>query len=68
MQNVLPQSYRVLVVRVGDAVSVEELPLDERMSGNIVVDAGGGEDVYLIVLGTARYTRQKAPYQFIILP
>jgi hypothetical protein len=47
---------------------VEELPLDERMSGNIVVDAGGGEDVYLIVLGTARYTRQKAPYQFIILP
>ena len=67
MQNVLPQSYRVLVVRMGGTVTVEEMSLDDRMAGKLTVDAGGGEDVYLIVLGTARYTRQKAPYQFIVL-
>jgi hypothetical protein len=38
------------------------------MAGKLVIDAADGEEVYLIVLGTARYTRQKAPYQFIVLP
>jgi immune inhibitor A len=68
LENILPQSYRVLVVRRGAGVTVEELPLDERMAGKLVIDAADGEEVYLIVLGTARYTRQKAPYQFIVLP
>ena len=67
LQNVLPQSYRVLVVRVGSGVSVEEVNLDERMAGSLTVTASEDEDVYLIVLGTARYTRQKTTYQFIIL-
>jgi hypothetical protein len=66
MQNVLPQSYRVLAVRIGSQTSVQEMPLDERMSGKINLTAENGEEIYLIVLGTARYTNQKAPYQFII--
>jgi immune inhibitor A len=67
IQNILPQSYRVLVVRVGSKTTVEEIKLDERMSGGFNLTAADNEDVYLIVLGTARYTRQKAPYQFIIV-
>ncbi len=67
IQNVLPQGYRVLVVRRGSGISVEELNLDDRMSGGMTVTAGENEEVYLIVLGTARYTRQKAAYQFVIL-
>ncbi len=67
LQNILPQSYRVLVVRQGAEISVEELPLDERMAGKVTVRAEGDEEVYLIVIGTARYTNQKAPYQFIVL-
>jgi immune inhibitor A len=68
LQNVLPQSYRVLVVRRGAEVTVEELPLDDRMAGQLAVNAEAGEEMFLIVFGTARYTNQKAPYQFIILP
>jgi hypothetical protein len=67
LQNVLPQSYRVLVVRRGSQTTVEELPLDDRMSGSISLTAKEGEEVYLIVVGTARFTNQKAPYQFIVL-
>ncbi len=67
LQNVLPQSYRVLVVRKGSGITVEELKLDDRMSGSLAVTATDNEQVYLIVLGTARYTRQKASYQFVVL-
>ncbi len=67
LQNVLPQSYRVLVVRKGSETTVEELKLDDRMSGSLAVTAADNEQVYLIVLGTARYTRQKASYQFVVL-
>jgi immune inhibitor A len=67
LQNVLPQSYRVLVVRKGSGISVQEVKLDDRMSGSLAVTAEKNEEVYLIVLGTARYTRQKASYQFVVL-
>lgn len=67
LQNVLPQSYRVLVVRRGSQTTVEEFPLDDRMSGSLSLTADAGEEVYLIVVGTARFTNQKAPYQFIVL-
>jgi immune inhibitor A len=67
LQNVLPQSYRVLVVRKGSGISVQELELDDRMSGSLAVTAANNEEVYLIVLGTARYTRQKASYRFVVL-
>jgi immune inhibitor A len=67
LQNVLPQSYRVLVVRKGSQTTVQELALDDRESGNLEISAGNGEKVYVIVLGTARYTNQKAPYQLIVL-
>jgi hypothetical protein len=67
LQNVLPQSYRVLVVRKGAQISVEELTLDDRMSGTVRISPEQDEEIYLIVIGTARYTNQKTPYQFIIL-
>jgi immune inhibitor A len=67
MQNVLPQSYRVLVVRRGAQTSVEELPLDDRMSGTLSLTVGDGEELYLIVIGTARFSRQRTSYQFVTL-
>jgi immune inhibitor A len=65
LQNVLPQTYRVLLVRRGSQTSVEELPLDDRMSGSMSISVEEGEEVYLIVIGTARFTNQKGSYQFI---
>jgi immune inhibitor A len=67
LQNIIPQSYRVLVVHKGERTSVEEMALDNRMSGSIHVTPEAGEKTYVIILGTARYTEQKAPYQFIVL-
>jgi immune inhibitor A len=67
MQNVLPQSYRVLVVRQGPEISVQEVTLDDRMYGSLSVTASDNEKVYLIVLGTARFTRQKTDYQFVLV-
>jgi immune inhibitor A len=67
MQNVLPQSYRVLVVRRGSQPSVELLPLDDRMSGSLSLTVGDNEEVYLIVIGTARFTNQRTSYQFTVL-
>jgi hypothetical protein len=67
LQNILPQSYRVLVVHRGAQPSVEEMTLDDRNSGSLAVTVGEGEKVYLIVVGTARFTNEKAPYQFVIL-
>ncbi len=67
LENALPQSYRVLVVRRGSKTTVEEMPLDDRMSGSISLAADAGEEVYLIVIGTARFTNEKAPYEFVVL-
>jgi immune inhibitor A len=67
LQNVLPQSYRVLVVRRGSRTTVDELALDDRQAGSLEIQAAEGDEVYVIVLGTARYTNQKAPYQLIVL-
>jgi immune inhibitor A len=69
LQNLLPQSYRVLIVRKGSRssdISVQEMPLDNRMAGSLTVTASDNDKVYLIVLAAARYSRQKASYQFII--
>jgi hypothetical protein len=66
LQNVIPQSYRVLLVRRGSQTTVEELPLDDRMSGSMSLSVEDGEDVYLIVIGTARFTNQKGSYQYIV--
>jgi hypothetical protein len=37
------------------------------MSGSVSLTVQSGENVYLIVIGTARFTLQKAPYQFVVL-
>jgi immune inhibitor A len=65
MQNKLPQTMRVSVVKVGSQTTVEPLVLDENGKGSVALDFGSGLDrVYLIVGGTTRFTRQEALYRF----
>jgi immune inhibitor A len=67
LENIVPQTYRVRIIRRGEQTTVDELALDERMFGEAVLQLADGEDAVLVVIATNRYTRQSAEYQFQIL-
>lgn len=63
--NILPQTFRLALIRKGTTTEVEYLSLDENNSLEIPLNIGGDVDeVILVVTGTTRYTRQMASYQF----
>lgn len=62
IQNRLPQTYRVTVIRNGE--EVEKVTLDQNQAGSFTFDLGWNDDVVVIVSGTARFTTQLAPYRF----
>ncbi len=67
--NLLPQTFRLALVSVGSETTVEYLSLDENNSLDIPLEIGNGvSEVTLVVLGTTRFTRQPASYQFEFLP
>ena len=70
IQNSLPQTYRLAVIYKGDVTTVEYLTLsNDGVSLEIPIDIGGEVDeVVLVVTGTTRFTRQKANYEFSIVP
>lgn len=73
IQNVLPQTYRLsLVVRGGKngkQVSVQYLDLPASNILELPLSFGpDAQEVILVISGTARFTRQKALYQFSVLP
>lgn len=67
LQNLLPQTYRVRVIRRGNQTTVEDLALDGRMFGSfdLVVEDGG--DAVIAIIGTNRFTIQTAQYQYQLL-
>lgn len=65
IENALPQTYRISIIKQGASTTVENLTLDAGQSGSIPLTIGSGVDsVTLVVSGTTRFTRQKAQYQF----
>jgi len=67
IQNVLPQSFRLAVIKNGRVTTVENIGLSSDNASAIPISIG--DDVYeviLVVSGTTRHTRQNAAYQFII--
>lgn len=69
IQNRLPQTYRVSLIRLGDNIEVESrsVTADEILSFPLNVE-GGESDYILTVTGTTRYTRQPAVYRFRLRP
>ena len=69
IRNLIPQTYRVSLIRLGDETKVEKFTLDgdNRLSLPLEFDRGTDEMV-LVVSGTARFTRQPAAYRFTIKP
>jgi hypothetical protein len=68
--NLLPQTFRLaLVIDEGRERRVEYLTLEADHSVEIPLAFGGQVDgVTLVVVGTTRFTRQLASYQFSFLP
>jgi hypothetical protein len=67
--NQLPQTFRLALISVGDETTVDYLALDDNNELNLAVDIGGEVDeIVLVVVGTTRHTRQRAAYQFEVIP
>ena len=69
IQNALPQTFRLSLIRLGRGTSVEqiELPADNLLE--IPIEIGGDvRRIILVVSGTTRFTRQPASYTMEIMP
>jgi len=69
IRNILPQTYRVALIKVGNQTEIEFVDLSPDNVADIHLELGDDVDeVILVVTGTTRYTRQKAAYRFEIVP
>lgn len=69
VQNRLPQTFRLSLVKMSEIAVVELLLLDDDQTSSVRINFGDGfDEVVLVVSGTTRYTRQHAGYSFRIVP
>jgi len=67
--NVLPQTFRLALIKHGAQTTVEHIPLSADNSANIQLDIGSDvRQVTLVVTGTTPFTRQKAAYRYYFTP
>ena len=67
VQNTLPQTYAVTIIRQGKSTTVEQLRLDEFNIGQLEFEVGVDvQNVVVVVSGTSPITREKAAYQIQI--
>ncbi len=65
IQNRLPQTFRIAIIRNGQVTSVETFQLDAGQSAGIPLRLGADvRDAVLVVSGTTRYTTRPASYRF----
>lgn len=69
IQNLLPQTYRLALISNDDGkTTVKHIPVESDATAEIPLTLDGNDEAVLVVSGTSRFTRQKAAYQFEILP
>jgi hypothetical protein len=69
IMNILPQTYRLSVIHLGQNTRVDQYNLSAENVVDIPIEIGNGTDeVILMVSGTTRFTTQKAAYRFNIQP
>ena len=69
IQNVLPQTYQLALISLGETKAVTIIPVPAESMVDIPLHLGGEvEEAVLVVTGTTRYTRQKAAYRIEINP
>jgi hypothetical protein len=65
--NLLPQTYRVMLVEFGDQVTVQPVALDESQHGEVALHLGDSVNrAVLVITGTTRSTWQTADYSYRI--
>jgi hypothetical protein len=65
IQNTLPQTFRLALITKGATTEIVYIPLEADLSADIPINIGDNNDeVVLVVVGTTRFTRQLAAYQF----
>ena len=63
VQNALPQTFRLALIKQGQTTSVEMIEVNEDQTAEIPISIGGEVDsVTLVVSGTTRFTREEASY------
>lgn len=69
IQNQLPQTYRLAVIRMGRNTTVEILPVSVDNRSQIPIEIGGDVDkVVLVISGTTRFTNQATSYSLSVVP
>ena len=67
IQNFLPQTFRVDLIKQGSTTTVEPLALSASNTIDVPIKIGGDtSEVILVVSGTTRFTREKAIYSYSI--
>ncbi len=67
VENILPQTYRVTMIRISDGTTVESVALDQNMYAQVPFSINSRNDkVVFIISGTTRFTTQLADYSFSI--
>jgi hypothetical protein len=70
IQNLLPQRYRLaLISRGSGTTTIEDISLAADNTADVSIEIGEDVDeAILVVTGTTRFTRQKAPYRLSLSP
>ena len=67
VDNILPQTFRLALIKVGDETTVEYILLNADNSVEIPLEIGKQvKEVIFVVTATTRFTQQPAAYQFEI--
>ena len=62
IENKLPQTYRVTLIRMGAETTVIPVELSAEQNFSLPLNIAAGEEVVLVVSGTTRFTRMPAFY------
>lgn len=67
VENILPQTYRVTLIKMSDETTVDTVNLDQNMHAQIPISIDARiNKVVIIISGTTRFTTQPARYSFAI--
>jgi hypothetical protein len=69
IQNLMPQTFELALIEIGETTSVRYISLTPDNTADIELTLGGEiEQVVLVVSGSTRYTRQQAAYRYQAMP
>ncbi|MEX2144238.1 MAG: hypothetical protein WD740_06560 [Anaerolineales bacterium] len=68
VQNVLPQTFRIAMISQGDETVVQVIDVPATNQVDIHMDFNEADEVVLVIVGTTRFTRQPAVYNYGFLP